>query len=1135
MNKPVIYMFSGQGSHYYRMGQELFEKNSTFKKWMQSLDHIVKDLVGLSIIDRLYDKKNRKSDLFNKTIITHPAIFMTEYSLYMTLSEKSISPDYVIGASMGEFAAAAVSGILDYEEALKAIIKQAELFENLCERGGMTTIVHKQTLLNESRLHFKYLEPASDNYDGHFVVSGGNDQLKEIEMFLKDNGIIYQNLPVSQGFHSSMIDPAESDYCKYLSAMNFKTPFIPFVSCAKTGVVPSVSKTHFWEVVRKPVEFQKTIKKFEQSQNNIYIDLGPSGTLATFVKYNLSKDSGSEIFSIMTPFSRDLKNLKTVESFFSPLKQSYNSELSNKTATRGNEMEKYVLLFPGQGSQVKGMGRVLFDKYPDLTNLASEILAYDLKELCLNDPDQKLNETQYTQPAIYVVNALAFYQMEEEERNTPAFALGHSLGEYNALLAAGAFDFETGLKLVKKRGELMSEASGGGMAAVIGIPPEEIRAKLEENSLSEVSLANYNTPTQTVISGPDETVKSAVSVLKESVKKVMPLKVSAPFHSPYMEDASKTFGEFLSGFTFNTHKFPVISNVTARPYFPEKTGELLTRQINSSVLWMDSIRYLMGREGELKFTELNSKILTRMVDEIRKNCTPIRDAEITEETKEPESSAPAFAEISSKEKEEDKDNQMKSSEESVSEMKKEKSYQSPLSERAVKKITPEMLGNARFRGKYGLEYAYIAGSMFRGIGSKEIVVTMANTGMIGFLGTGGLSLKEIEENILWIQEQLTDNQPYGMNLLHNMIEPKIEEDSVDIFLKHNIRFVEASAYMRMSPALLRYRISGLRRNEEGKVVCDNHIMGKCSRPEVAEQFLSPAPEREVKKLFDQGKITGEQMEMAKEAPVANEICVEADSGGHTDMGIPTVLLPGMLSLRKRMEEKYKYSEPIFMGLAGGIGSPQAALAAFIMGADFILTGSINQCTVEAGNSDAVKDMLQEINIQDTEYAPAGDMFELGAKVQVLKRGVFFPARANKLYQLYTQYNSLEEIPEKTRKQIEERYFKKSFDQVWRETREYLTEQNMTEDIKKAEVNPKHKMALVFRWYFSYSTRVAMSGDTNNRVDYQVHTGPALGVFNQWVKGTDLESWRNRHVDKIAKMILTETAKLLEKEIHQFLT
>ncbi len=203
------------------------------------------------------------------------------------------------------------------------------------------------------------------------------------------------------------------------------------------------------------------------------------------------------------------------------------------------------------------------------------------------------------------------------------------------------------------------------------------------------------------------------------------------------------------------------------------------------------------------------------------------------------------------------------------------------------------------------------------------------------------------------------------------------------------------------------------------------------------------------------------------------------------------------------------------------------MASFMLGADFILTGSINQCTVEAATSDKVKDLLQQMNVQDTAYAPAGDMFESGSKVQVLKKGVFFPARANKLYELYQRYGSIRELDVKMLAQLEEKYFKRSIEDIYKE----ITLHYPAADIEKAEQNPKHKMALIFRWYFRYSSKLAISGSEHSKVDYQIHCGPALGAFNQWVKGSQLENWRNRHVDEIAKKLLTETAVLLHERMQ----
>jgi trans-AT polyketide synthase/acyltransferase/oxidoreductase domain-containing protein len=346
-----------------------------------------------------------------------------------------------------------------------------------------------------------------------------------------------------------------------------------------------------------------------------------------------------------------------------------------------------------------------------------------------------------------------------------------------------------------------------------------------------------------------------------------------------------------------------------------------------------------------------------------------------------------------------------------------------------------------------------------------------------------------------------------------------------LFLERGVRHVEAAAYLRITPSLVRWRVKGLRRAPDGRIERPRRILAKVSRPEVAAAFMQPAPEPMLRALVAADTITAAEAELAGKIPMADEICVEADSGGHTDRGVAYALMPLMLGLRDELTAKYGYDRPISIGAAGGIGTPHAAAAAFILGADFILTGSINQCTVEAGTSAEVKDLLQDLSVHDTDYAPAGDMFELGARVQVAKRGLFFPARANRLYELYQRHGCLEEIDPKTRQQIQERYFKRSFEQVWEETRSHYQgpRSGKLADIEK---NPKRKMALIFRWYFAHSTRLALQGSEDQKVDYQIHCGPAAGAFNQWVKGTELQTWRNRYVADIGLKIMSGAAELL---------
>lgn len=775
-----------------------------------------------------------------------------------------------------------------------------------------------------------------------------------------------------------------------------------------------------------------------------------------------------------------------------------------------------TVLFPGQGAQYKGMGQKLFKIYPKMTQTAEEILGYSLEELCTTDPENQLNSTEYTQPAIYVVNALTYYHQHESDEPADYF-MGHSLGEYNALLAAEAFDFATGLKLVQKRGELMSQASGGGMAAILGLKAEELKDLLSEHKMTEIDIANYNTPTQIVISGKTADIQKIEKILPQKDIRCISLPVSAAFHSRYMQNAEKKFREYLNHFTFSRLKKPVISNATGRPYPNKEIVQLLSKQITSSVLWVESVHYLMGL-GEPIFVEIGSSILTKMVEEIRKTVQPLQVDEHEKKSLAADStkfSQPAVT----------KNNDNSShDEDNIWAQAPSSSFQPSDSVNKEHEITVFDLGSFAFREEYKIKYAYVAGGMYRGIASKEMVVRLGRASMIGYLGTGGLTLSEIKDNVQYIQQQLNKGEPYGMNFLYTPDDKGME--LISFYLEAGIDYLEAAAFMRITKALVWYRLKGLTKDSNGNIKAKHKILAKVSRPEIAEMFMSPAPENLVNELLEQGKITKEEAEYGSQVPMSYDICIEADSGGHTDGGIALVLMPSMQRLKQDMSEKYKYSKPIRLGLAGGIGTPDAAAAAFILGADFILTGSINQCTVEAKMSDSVKNMLQDINVQDTDYAPAGDMFELGAKVQVLKKGVFFPGRANKLYQLYKLYNNLEEIPEKTKNQLEKLYFHKSFVEIWRETKDYFHKIGQSKEIDRAEVNPRHKMALTFRWYFNYCSELAFKGEEDQKVNYQVHTGPALGAFNQWVKGTSLAKWTNRHVDEIGEKLMQETAALL---------
>lgn len=279
-----------------------------------------------------------------------------------------------------------------------------------------------------------------------------------------------------------------------------------------------------------------------------------------------------------------------------------------------------ICLFPGQGSQVKGMGAELFDRYPDWTADADRVLGYSIRELCVDDPRGELGLTQFTQPALYVVNALTFRAKRDDGMAAPDFVAGHSLGEYDALLAAGCFDFATGLAMVKERGQMMGRVSGGGMAAVIGMEPGRIKELLDGSEAGRlVDVANFNTFDQTVIAGPKDALDTVKADFEAAgVRAYIPLNVSAPFHSRYMREPQMAFDAFLRQFTFGAPSIPVVSNVTARPYHDDQVRQTLSEQIGNSVQWLESMLYLM-KQPEPEFIECGpGTVLAKMLVAIRK-------------------------------------------------------------------------------------------------------------------------------------------------------------------------------------------------------------------------------------------------------------------------------------------------------------------------------------------------------------------------------------------------------------------------------------------------------------------------------------------------------------------------------------
>ncbi len=442
---------------------------------------------------------------------------------------------------------------------------------------------------------------------------------------------------------------------------------------------------------------------------------------------------------------------------------------------------------------------------------------------------------------------------------------------------------------------------------------------------------------------------------------------------------------------------------------------------------------------------------------------------------------------------------------------------------SVPPIAAENLGSPAFRRAHGVRAAYVAGEMAGGIGSPELCVAMGRAGLLGGYGSGGLDRSEIGASIARIHAELPAGATFVANLLHAPHDLALERDTVRLFLEQGVRRVSASAFMTLTEAIVLYRARGLSPRSDGTIHAENHVLAKISRPEVAEEFMRPAPEDLLARLVASGELTAAQAALARRVPVAHDVTCEGDSGGHTDRRPSIPLLTAIVALRDRIDPTIR------VGSAGGIGTPGAAAAAFIAGADYVMTGSINQACREARTSALVKDLLARVDVGGVEMAPAADMFELGVNVQVMKQGTLFAPRARRLYQLWSTHESWAQVPEKDRRQIEAQCFRASFDEIWAGVRGYFAARAPAR-LEEAERSEKVKMALVFRWYLAMSSRWARDGVAERKTDFQVWCGTSMAAFNAWSRGTSLERPEGRTVVAVADAILDGAARLMRARL-----
>ena len=304
--QSTTFMFSGQGSHYYQMGRDLFATDRIFRTWLGDLDTVARDAIGTSVIAAMYDHARRKGDPFDRLELTHPAIFMVEVALAHTLIARGIVPACALGVSLGAFAAATIAGCLEPETALRAVIAQARIIRAHCRPGGMIAVLASVSTCNRHVLSGA-CEIAAVNGAAHFVVAAPANRLPEIEAHFRRTQVSFQRLPVAYAFHSKWIDEARGALEADMRAVPVKPARLPLACCALAAQLTAIPDDYFWQVVRRPIRFQEIIEMLERSGGQRFVDAGPAGSLAAVLKQMLPKTSVSTVRAIMSPFGGDTR------------------------------------------------------------------------------------------------------------------------------------------------------------------------------------------------------------------------------------------------------------------------------------------------------------------------------------------------------------------------------------------------------------------------------------------------------------------------------------------------------------------------------------------------------------------------------------------------------------------------------------------------------------------------------------------------------------------------------------------------------------------------------------------------------------------------------------------------------------
>lgn len=305
MRFSIVFLCSGQGSQYFNMTYQLYEENVNYRNYLDELDEYCYEITGYSVLTYLFDKSKKLSVSCDDLQLSSLALMICQYSLGKLLIDQGIYPDYIVGSSMGEFVAVALSHNNNLKDVIKVLFEIVRKVAEKCQKGGMVSILDNSNMYFDKREIFGDCEIAGINYDNNFVVSGSNKSLGNVIDYLKQNRIIFQRLPVKYAFHSKMIEEIRNEAKNKLNPWQLK---VPIGSCAYGRIIKEIPHSYIWDVLRKPMLFQQMIKSIEKNMNPVYIDLGPNGTLSNFVKRG--EGSKHKSYSIINMYNTENENLK---------------------------------------------------------------------------------------------------------------------------------------------------------------------------------------------------------------------------------------------------------------------------------------------------------------------------------------------------------------------------------------------------------------------------------------------------------------------------------------------------------------------------------------------------------------------------------------------------------------------------------------------------------------------------------------------------------------------------------------------------------------------------------------------------------------------------------------------------------